>query len=815
MAGIVLWNPRRAFADEPQWDGSLIFRGNGRYYDNQYWDRVGVLECGDGGSQSGVAYTDRWVSAKTPWVEWDISSNQYIRTASKITMRCDFTTELYYHVTGLLEIACGSYNGKNASYNLWHTDSGDDTRFSLFHAIDDQPEGGALEESKVVVIDNEAGSGLHKDGAHVWTDYRAYPQNSYSVWIRRYPRAVKHSFQLRSWFWNYYYFGTNWYYDRSDDPPIGYSTKWIEQYADKIYISNNAAWSNRIVTLSPLSDGGACMEASDVPSAGVACGLAQRAGVTRQHWIMIENSLGDIGGTYRLVPVTSSDGTYQLDQSGGGPTMNAAPAQLWYASAGSVNRAQAFWLHGSSQVRWLFCDCSGMALDCGDSSGRVRFHSNGYPADEWGNANHQWCLCDAKVSSADGQPFSLQGGKDGEVQPGETVSVPQAQNAFSPSGPGIRCEYTWFVSDKEFAEGEYPEVVGAASMLHAGSLEEQPGVNLIGMLQGDDALAGLSLHVEGCAMPGIVAVKLFSAGSWQDKTSTGASIEKLAASLQGDISERYTLRYRVCSSGLGWGAWAIEGAEAAPPGSVVSGIQMRIEPKGIVLQGAQPSLEVDEAWRGKYLTCVVRAYAQYCDVPYRGAVLSQSLLVGGTYTTVRYIADDDAAPCFEERVQEETAYVPSQAAFSAGQKAGCSKFDGWYTDPACKTLFEPGTVVQGKVVLLYGRSIAHVRYELSKPAQQVLDEHECYADKELSQAVHGQELLPEAQEVAYGTRLRFGRRQSIWYEEHERVREALSVTGAFLDAEEFTPAVEVLKVVNDVTAYLSWHAQEYEGIAVS
>ena len=196
-------------------------------------------------------------------------------------------------------------------------------------------------------------------------------------------------------------------------------------------------------------------------------------------------------------------------------------------------------------------------------------------------------------------------------------------------------------------------------------------------------------------------------------------------------------------------------------------------------------------------------------------MLSQSLLVGGTYTTVRYIADDDAAPCFEERVQEETAYVPSQAAFSAGQKAGCSKFDGWYTDPACKTLFEPGTVVQGKVVLLYGRSIAHVRYELSKPAQQVLDEHECYADKELSQAVHGQELLPEAQEVAYGTRLRFGRRQSIWYEEHERVREALSVTGAFLDAEEFTPAVEVLKVVNDVTAYLSWHAQEYEGIAVS
>ena len=102
MAGLMLWRPQVAFADEPWWDGSFIFRGYGKWYENQFWSAIGVVKSGNGGAQSGALYTDRWVSAKTPWVEWDISSNQYLRTASKTTMQCDFTTELYYHLTGVL-----------------------------------------------------------------------------------------------------------------------------------------------------------------------------------------------------------------------------------------------------------------------------------------------------------------------------------------------------------------------------------------------------------------------------------------------------------------------------------------------------------------------------------------------------------------------------------------------------------------------------------------------------------------------------------------------------------------------------------------
>ena len=183
--GLIMYNPRMAFADEPWWDGSLIFRGHGAWYASRFWKEVGSVQVGAGAEQAGDMYTGLQVAAKTPWVEWDISARQFIRAATKITMACDFTTELYYHMNGKLEIACGSYNELNASYNLWHTDSGDDTHFTLYHTIDDEPEGGVEEDSKVVVIDNEAGAGIHRDGCHVWTDYREYPGSNYSVWVRR------------------------------------------------------------------------------------------------------------------------------------------------------------------------------------------------------------------------------------------------------------------------------------------------------------------------------------------------------------------------------------------------------------------------------------------------------------------------------------------------------------------------------------------------------------------------------------------------------------------------------------------------------
>ena len=821
MAGLMLWRPQVAFADEPWWDGSFIFRGYGKWYENQFWSAIGVVKSGNGGAQSGALYTDRWVSAKTPWVEWDISSNQYLRTASKITMQCDFTTELYYHLTGVLEIACGSYNGRNASYNMWHADSGDDTRFSLYHAVDDAPAGGRLEESKVVAIDNEAGSGIHKDGAQIWTDYRRYPQNSYSVWIRRSSRAVKHSFQLRSWFWNYYYFGTDWYFDRASDPPIGYSTKWIDQQSERISIASNATWGNRIVTVESVAAKGKYLESADVASKGARCLVSSTVPATKQHWILLENENVDVAGTYRFVPVVSTDGAFQLDQSGGGPTMTASAAQLWNAAGNKLNRAQSFWIHGSSSTQWVFADCSGMALDSGGSTGKARFHSNGYPDKEWSNAAHKWRMSDARFSTADQRPFSLHGTvKDGYMPVGQSVTVPDPDSTFRPGGStarsrGIRRTFTWVVLDDEFVDEAFPEIVGSAYISKAGWLEEQPGVNLVGTTQGSGALAGVSLRIEGGSLQGTVSARLSSNGAWRDGATAGSAANAVSLSLHGAISQQYRVFYRACSSRSGWGSWTSEGKSASGPARTISGIQVRLEPKGIAQQGEASSITLDKAWSGKFLTCIVRAEAQHRGIPYRGAALSYVVRVGKPVVLVSYVVDDDSSPCYEERIEVGTSYSTPAAALEAGRKQGCSDFDGWYVDKSCETLFEDGSCLQGKRLTLYGRNIATVEYALTDDTKQLLEERECFVDESLTQEATAIWLVPASETVRYGTRLRFRRLPSMWYEDRGRTREATNVPGVFLDAGESSAPAETLKVTGDATLYLAWRSPHYEGIAVS
>lgn len=820
-AGMLLWRPRTAFADEPWWDDSLLFRGYGKKYSSKFWTEVGKLEAGNGGAQSGPLYTDRWVSAKTPWVEWDISSNQYLRTASKITMRCDFTTELYYHLTGLLEIACGSYNGSNASYNLWHTDSGDDTRFSLYHAIDDYPKGGKLEESKVVAIDNEAGSGIHKNGAHIWTDYRRYPQNSYSIWVRRQQKAVKHSFQLRSWFWNYYYFGTDWYFDRSSDPPIGYSTKWVELLSDKIAISSNAVWANRVVTLTSRARKGLCLESSNNPSSGIQCAVSPSVQATKQHWMVLESEHPDVEGTYRFVPVTSLDGAHQLDQYGGGPRMSASSAQLWGSFGSQLNRAQVFWIHGSASTQWIFADCSGMALDCGGKTGLAQFHSDGYPSGEWGNTEHMWYMQDALFSTTDGKPFLLEANIEDDCVPaGESVSVPDPVAAFRPGGSalqarGIRYGYTWVITEDDCSAVGYPEVIGSAYVLEGGWQGDQPAVNIVGVAQRNYRLGGLSLRIEGGSLSGSVSVRLRSGGVWRDGTVAGAAADAVSLSLVGAVSQYFEVAYRACSPKAGWGAWSTESKAASGPGKDISGVQVRLEPKGIVAKGDVSTLVLDDAWSGKYLTCVVRAETEYQRVPYRGAALSQTVQVGKPVTLIQFVVDDDSAPCFEERIEAGTAYRTPWQAVEAGKKDGCSDFDGWYIDKDCKDLFEEGSVVDGRKLVLYGRSIASISYELTERTRRLFSERRCYEDESMAKEIDEKLLVPPGESVRYGTRLKFKRRESVWYEDRGRAREAANVQGAFLDAKEESSSVEALKITSDVKLYLAWHPPCYEGIEVS
>ena len=818
--GLLLWRPRLAFGDEPWWDNALIFRGNGSHYDAKLWSSIGVLEAGGGASLGGVMYTDRWVCAKTPWVEWDISARQFIRTAAKITMRCDFCTELYHHITGKLEIACGSYNGLNADYNLWHTTSGDDTCYTLLHRVDGLPSGGAVEGSHVVVIDNEAGEGLHKDGAQVWTDYRSYPGSDYSVWVRREDRCVPHSFQLKSSFWNYYYYGKNWYYSRRDDPPINYTTQWVEQQADKIMISSNLAWGNRVLNVSPLSWPNMSLAVPGAQTASdVQCAIAAKDCVTSQQWIAQVNTDDPVKGTLRFIPVHLGNGSLSLDQAGGGPCTYPCAAQLWHTVAQSRN--QSLWVHDDGNSQWLFADCSGMALDrvsgASASGTLVQFHSNGYPAGEWSNDSHKWLLSDARFGSIDGGPLDLEpsGGTD-DVKAGTLLSAAQWTSRVRPNaklsgyglaGSGIKHEYDWVISDEQGAWlSEAPEIVGRVHLYGGDWLSWQPAAGLIGVMGLGARIDNLELSIEGTTLTGEIITSAFGVGGY----------ERVWMKLTGGLKEHFSLRYGVYVDGSGWSEWFRDGAMAGTPGTKFSGIRIILRHIDSFTEGSNLQyFQTSSAHEGKYIACIARAKTVHGSIPYRGAAFSKPVHIASSKAAISYFVDGEAKPCYQDEAERGKPYRVNDAAFAAGKKPECSKFECWFTDASCTQPFQDNAVVSDTSMNLYGRNMARVEYQLTSDAAELVANHALFSDCTLTRAVDVASLLGEVWFVPWSSRVSAPSLSSLWYSAHGQAREAKAVSGAYVDEDAKTAPTSSLRITADTTLYRAWRPARYEGIEVS
>lgn len=817
VVGLLLWNPRLAFATDPKWDGRYVFRGHGVHYPNQFWSEIGTIER-HGMAEGEVVYTDRSVEAYTPWVEWDISSNQYIRVATRIEMQCDFTTELYYHLTGVLQIACGSFNGLNKNYNLWHTWSGDDTRFSLYHRVDGQPADGDLEESKVVVIDNEQGEGIHKTEWHIWTDYREYAGSRYDVWVRRKDVTAVHAYQLRSWFWNYYYYGKDWYGKScKDDPPIGFSTQWAELLADRIYINSSLQWCCRVVRISPVKSPGSYLDVGAAQrTSGAEVVLWSDSATVNQNWIIKPTSCDEAKGTVKLVPVHTGNENLVLDHAGGGPTRNPSQAHLW---DGLANRAQSFWLHEAGGIWWVFADCSGMPLECTDASYangvRVRFNSDGYPGGEWGLEHRQWKIEDARFSTNDGSQLALSGSiRNGRGEPGGTVGIPDLQAACRPrehvgdagSTQGMVRSCEWLVTDVDEAwVREAPEVVGVATFTDDTVLGEQPGESLIGATDIGKELRDISLRVVGTSLSGAIELQRWGSGAQK----------RMQLRLTGDLRQHYSIAYQVYNDVVGWSSIACDGKWAGWLNRASSALRVYLRHRDIVESGDDMrSFALKEGYDGKFVTCIVRARTRHDSIPYRGHAASTTLAVGMPKAKISYYVDDSATPCWEDKAPKgDPYYIPADALDSARNSA-CSSFRGWYTDKSCTRPFSPGTVIDGDISL-YGRNVAVVRFAFTTPTLELFAQRERFLDEGLSVPATDADLLGGEQSIDCGKRLNIGARPSMWYEDFGSAREAGSVQGAYVNADEEGAPVLSVTVTGDVTLYLAWRAPDFDGIAVS
>ena len=370
-----------------------------------------------------------------------------------------------------------------------------------------------------------------------------------------------HGFQLRSWFWNYYYYGKDWYYQRADDPPIGFSTKWVKQQAKRVGIASEAQWAGRVLVIFPATVPSLQLGV-DGPRAGQGCGVFSSASSTRRHWIAVAHEDERFAGTFRFVPVCAGDGSLRWARQAAGRVSTQARRSFSIAR-GPIARRRCGCM-GEDRANGFSAIVPAWRSIAWGFAGKRR--ARAVPFERlcrWGsggNESHMWHLEDARFGTEDGDLFDLEGAADGStVVVGASLGVPDPRTAFRPGGAsadakGIRYEYLWFADDGQGeAVSEIPEVTGRACVSFGGGrlwLDAQPAANVVGTRGHAGALRALNLSAEG-SEPGL-AVQIASSGAWRDASQEGAEAQGLSIKLGGDASSRFHVRYRVCGKDGSW-----------------------------------------------------------------------------------------------------------------------------------------------------------------------------------------------------------------------------------------------------------------------
>lgn len=854
--------------EDPWWDDNTIYIWGPVWYEYIDAGQIGSIYGESGGWQSGVLYKDRVVGAKTPWVEWDLNGGpgspsylfvQNLRSAMDFRIRDRFTTELYHHVQGEVNMAAGSYDWRPGGYtggHRWQVDTGDDAILRIRQAINDQPYGGSEIWNRILNLDNNPDYGNVKiDGGHYWTPYISWNGRGhnasvvdYTEWKRRESSRIKYSYQVYVGHWNYYHYD---HYNSSlsglgsvDAPAIRYHTPWLEQYSETIKIHNRVNWFGRVVEIIPVADTNKRFDAS-----GGGIGQSTKTNIwdnlytTNQNWCILANTYRR--GLVTLKPVHVGRANVCLDHYGGGPTETPTPALLWTENNSA---AQAIWLHQQDGKTWFFSDCSGMALDRvggGLSNGtQCQWHSNGYCDSEWGNVSHQWLIRDAIFTERSGRALSLQGDFEAndiglEVSPDAvavTVDPTDVCVPYNyPNTAGMAYELYWMATDDKPTYLNNVEVIGQISAEFYGQFEEQPGVSLIGTVGIGTAMTGFRLRLNNAAEEGSICYQIHDGSEWSNTLRDGevysGTVKQVKVWLEGKISTHWYLALRAHVANVGWKDWVetnhSENDEAsaviAGDGNSLEGLQVQIRPKNFLkaVRTLSPSTVdsgyiTSESIVEKYLTCLVRAIAVGDEIRYRGTVRSNSVFVRKPRTIIKYYADNETEPCFVDNMAiRHEPYTPPQEAFDAGFKSGCESFDCWYTDAEYKHKFVPGTIVEGKSMNLYGRNECILAFDTTESSVILDDQFQFFKDRPLTIPLDDPKTLyPSSRSYWYGQVATFNMSSITLYYDAFRIDRTINPqSGVYLTADvEGKSAISSLKLVRNTIVYVHWPWPVFDGV---
>lgn len=226
------------------------------------------------------------------------------------------------------------------------------------------------------------------------------------------------------------------------------------------------------------------------------------------------------------------------------------------------------------------------------------------------------------------------------------------------------------------------------------------------------------------------------------------------------------------------------------------------------------SYVIGEDDEGTYLTCVVTAHTRYRDIKYHGEVILPSVFVRNSHVNVRYFADGEAEPCFEERVAIGVFHTAPDDAWRAAAKPSCVSFDGWYGNAAGTDRYL-GRVMQEESFDLHGFNLVELAYGLTDRSLSLMGGRRCFLDEALTVPFIESDILPSVSRHRFGDRIIYARGRTMWFEDMGRVREMPCALGAFADASASGAIMRTGHLTSNTTVYLDWAILVYDGIALS
>lgn len=591
IAGLGAVPARSALANELVFRGDHITPGRGAF--GQSFTSGDYIHCithpdrTTNANNYGLGYACGWV----PWVSadmftyqgWNSSYLQALRYSLCLLVQCDYSNELYDHITAHPYMACGDINRQNPG-RLWRNINMDDNHGILFL---NNAQLSTFSGDMLNLSAGERQSVNNSDWIDVGYDDYAYTKPEF--FLRRAANPAVNTFRAEVDI-------NNVMRDNKDgqapyEKDLRSRTGNIDIDTEPIYIGNDVTLYGGIFSLAPLVMPDARVDLAqgvyDASGNPITNYDNERALIFWEDYdginqlFMFKPYLEDGVGTFtfalanlagpKLVHTLNNRWHADVNQAWKSGNMEAGTAVI-YDIRQSSGRENSWWVcHEPAETSetnhkcyFITSDADGQRLDTAGATGNrgaVRVCSYAKPG-EWGSQkNAQWKLIEgrcggyvrnSKKTAKIGDSVTCIGFMpDSDETPTLTPST-WLHNVTNRKELPPQPMYRWYVTREVV---DVPDDGNAVIMAHCsvstwGKQTEAPAHRHIGYPHGGQSVYGLALHVVGSQFAGSICYAARACGSSTWETGRdgaevcGSPIAEVKIWLTGELAENYDLCYR-------------------------------------------------------------------------------------------------------------------------------------------------------------------------------------------------------------------------------------------------------------------------------